>query len=301
MSEKWEPLRMSGTNGESAQIQEHLRKKSTEDLTQDLDNFLDQSTDLNMDIDLLDEYLNLIREKEGFPEFDVENSWFRFERAHQDLLEMETSAEQQSSVSDSVSKRKRSRRVKPIQIFLMVAAIVAMLAVASSCGVVDYIIQAIAEWTDEAFHYNVTGSLGQQNIKPEDTETEHYDSLEEALDAYGVGTEYVPKWYPEDFTCNLVNVLDTSDTIKFRAEYICGEKYIGLTVWEYKRLHALELNALEKNPAVEIYKYGGIQHYIMKNNDTINVTWIEGAEMYTIAGDLSIEEAERMIDSAYEG
>lgn len=301
MSEKWQPLRISGTNGETAQIQEHLREKSTEDLTQELDDFLDQSTDLDMDIGLLDEYLKIIGEREDFPEFDVENSWFRFERAHQDLLEMEASAEQQSSASNSVSKRKKSRRVKPIQIFLTVAAIVAMLMVASSCGVIDYIINAIAGWTDEVFYYDVTESLGEQNIAPEDTEMESYDSLEEALDAYGVGTEYVPKWYPEGFACNLVNVLDTSDAIKFRAEYICGEKYIGLTVWEYKSLHALELNALEKNPAVDIYKSGGIQHYIMKNNDITNVTWITGTEMYTIAGDLSIEEAKRMIDSAYEG
>lgn len=301
MSEKWQPLRISGTNGETAQIQEHLREKSTEDLTQELDDFLDQSTDLDMDIGLLDEYLKIIGEREDFPEFDVENSWFRFERAHQDLLEMEASAEQQSSASDSVSKRKKSRRVKPIQIFLTVAAIVAMLMVASSCGVIDYIIHAIAGWTDEVFYYDVTGFLGEQTIAYEDTETEHYDSLEEALRAYGVGTECVPKWYPEGFACNLVNILDTSDTIKFRAEYICGEKYVGLTIRQFKGANALELNALEKNPAVEIYESGGIQHYIMKNNATINVTWITGTEMYTIAGDLSTEEAKRMIDSAYEG
>jgi len=301
MSEKWQPLRMSGTNGETAQIQEHLREKSTEDLTQDLDDFLDQSTDLDMDIGLLDEYLKIIGEKENFPEFDVENSWFRFERAHQDLLEMEASAEQQSSASASVSKRKKSRRVKPIQIFLTVAAIVAMLVVASSCGVIDYIIHAIAGWTDEVFYYDVTSESNSENIEPELPEVETYASLEEALDAYDIETQYVPKWYPEGFACDLVNVSDASDVVKIRADYSCGETYIGLTIRQYKRPHALELNALEKNPAVDIYEYNGIQHYIMKNNATINVTWIAGTEMYTIAGNLPMEEAKRMIDSAYEG
>lgn len=301
MSEKWQPLRISGTNGETAQIQEHLREKSTEDLTQELDDFLDQSTDLDMDIGLLDEYLKIIGEREDFPEFDVENSWFRFERKHQDLLETEASAKQQSSASDSVSKRKKSRRVKPIQIFLTVAAIVAMLMVASSCGVIDYIIHAIAGWTDEVFYYDVTGSLGEQNIAPEDTEMESYGSLEEALDAYGVGTKYVPKWYPEGFSLEKVKVADASDSIKLKATYSCGKEQIGLTIRQYKSSHALELNALEKNPAVDIYEYSGIQHYIMKNNATMNVTWIEGTEMYTITGNLSTEEAKRMIDSAYEG
>lgn len=301
MSEKWQPLRMSGTNGETAQIQEHLREKSTEDLTQDLDDFLDQSTDLDMDIGLLDEYLKIIGEKEDFPEFDVENSWFRFERKHQDLLETESSAKQQSSASDSVSKRKKSRRVKPIQIFLTVAAIVAMLMVASSCGVIDYIINAIAGWTDEVFYYDVTSESNSEDIKPELPEVETYASLEEALDAYDIETQYVPKWYPEGFSFDKVKVSDNSDSIRIRADYCCGEKQIGVTLWQYKSANALKLNALEKNPAVGIYKYGGIQHYIMKNNDTINVTWIEGTEMYTIAGNLSMEEAKKMIDSAYEG
>ena len=302
MSEKWQPLRMSGTNGETAQIQEHLREKSTEDLTQDLDDFLDQSTDLDMDIGLLDEYLKIIGEKEDFPEFDVENSWFRFERKHQDLLETEASAKQQSSASDSVSKRKKSRRVKPIQIFLTVAAIVAMLMVASSCGVIDYIIHAIAGWTDEVFYYDVTGSLGEQNIEPEDTETESYDSLEEALDAYGVGTEYVPKWYPEGFVCDLVNVRDTSDTINIRAEYCYGERYIGLTIWKYKDHRALDRESIEKDMSdVTSYEYDGVTYYIMENNGRKKVTWIVGSEKYTISGDMPMRELEKMIDSIYEG
>ena len=302
MSEKWQPLRISGTNGETAQIQEHLREKSTEDLTQELDDFLDQSTDLDMDIGLLDEYLKIIGEREDFPEFDVENSWFRFERAHQDLLEMEASAEQQSSASNSVSKRKKSRRVKPIQIFLTVAAIVAMLMVASSCGVIDYIIHAIAGWTDEVFYYDVTGFLGEQTIAYEDTETEHYDSLEEALDAYGVGTECVPKWYPEGFACNLVNVSDTSDAIKIRADYKYGEEHIGVSIWWYKDYRALDSEAIEKDTSdVTSYEYNGVIYHIMENNGRKKVTWIVGSEMYTISGDIPMQELEKMIDSIYKG
>lgn len=291
MSEKWQPLRISGTNGETAQIQEHLREKSTEDLTQELDDFLDQSTDLDMDIGLLDEYLKIIGEREDFPEFDVENSWFRFERAHQDLLEMEASAEQQSSASDSVSKRKKSRRVKPIQIFLTVAAIVAMLMVASSCGVIDYIIHAIAGWTDEVFYYDVTSESNSEDIEPELPEVETYASLEEALDAYDIETQYVPKWYPSGISCDLVNVVDASDVVKIKADYSYGEKHIGLMVWRYENGIPLELRASEKDlSGVELYNCDGNTHYVMANKIKTKATWFTGTEMYVISGDISVKE-----------
>ena len=178
--------------------------------------------------------------------------------------------------------------------------ILAMLLMAS-CGIIEYIIKAIANWSDQVFQYEVTQELRVEEPDPELPDTQYYDSLEAALDAYGVTTEYVGIQFPEGYVFSDVYVRMHADAIKIVASYTCGEAEILLIFWHYKDSTSLEFQAAEKLPAdAECYTRNGIDHYIMSNSgESTVVTWVVGSELYRISGDFSDMQALQMIESIH--
>lgn len=244
------------------------------------------------DMAVLDELVPL-------PDFDLSASWQEFRENHHELLEGLDPADQQSSAFASEEKPKRRRSRKSIRVAVVVVLLLAALAMAS-CGIIERILQAIADWSEEVFHYEVTQELRTETREPEHTDKGHYDSMEEALDAYGVTTEHIGIKYPEEYSFEHIRVWEFPDSVKFMETYVneSDAKEIIFTIWHYNDSTSLELNAAEKMPPdAEIYIRNGNEYYILVNSETTTITWISGFEMYMVWGKLSVEEANQMIDS----
>lgn len=297
MSENGNFRRAGGTGGVTAQIREHLEDKSEAEISEIMWDIFEESEDgAEIDPAVIDAILDILNERDPLPALDVESSLLEFKTRHSELLAGLDSAEQQSSAS--VLNPKKSRRVKPVQIFLAVVALAAMFAIASSCGVIEYIINAFARWTDETFHYQVTEEIGENEITQEDAEEKVYASLEEALDATGVDGRSIPKRFPEGFQFIEARVVNMSDAIKLKADYCRGSEYIGLSIWKYRDANALKATAAEKKLSnVQVYVRNGSEYYIIQNNTSAKATWIVGTEKYVISGNISVEELKMMIDS----
>ena len=302
MSENGRSRRNGGFDGDTAQNQTHQKKQDEETqlekIWQELENS-EEGEEIDPERFLRD--MAVLDELVPLPDFDLGASWQEFQEKHHALLEDLKPADQQSSAFASDEKPKRRRSVKPVRVALVVVLILAMVTMAS-CGIIEYIMKAIANWSDQVFRYEVTQELRVEEPNLELPDNQHYDSLEDALEDYGVTTEYVRIQYPDGFAFQKLQVWEYSDSVKLMATYIHNEKEIIFTIWHYKDSTALELQAAEKLPAdADVYIRNGIKHYVVENTETVTVSWIAGTELYRIAGGFSTEEVELMIDSIYEG
>ena len=300
MSENGRPRRNGGFDEDSAQIHEHQKKQDEEAQLEKIWEELENSEEgieidpekFLRDMAILDDLLPL-------PDFDLSASWQEFKEKHHDLLEGLDSADQQSSAFASEEKPKRKRSMKPVRVALVVVMILAMLLMAS-CGIIEYIIKAIANWSDQVFQYEVTQELRVDVPAPERTDIGYYGTLEEVLEAYGVEPQYADIQMPEGYAFHDVRVAEVANAIKIFAEYTCGTEEIFFTIWHYKDSTSLELQAAEKLPSeAECYVKNGTKHYIMDNSTMVTVTWITETEMYRITGNITTEEAKKLINSLY--
>ena len=301
MSENGRSRRNGGFDEDSAQIHEHQKKQDEEAQLEKIWRELENSEEgeeidpeqFLRDMAVLDELIPL-------PDFDLSASWQEFKEKHHDLLEGLDSADQQSSAFASEEKPKRRQTMKPVRVALVVVMILAMLLMAS-CGIIEYIIKAIADWSDQVFQYEVTQELRVEEPTPERTDIEYYNSLEDALKYRGATTKYAGIHLPEGYILHDVRVFEGTNATKIHAEYTYEEKEILFTIWHYKDSTSLELQAAEKLPAdAECYTRNGIDHYIMSNSgESTVVTWVVGSELYRISGDFSDMQALQMIESIH--
>lgn len=299
MSENGRSRRNGGFDEDSAQIHEHQKKKQDEEaqlekIWKELENS-EEGEEIDPERFLRD--MAVLDELVPLPDFDLSASWQEFKEKHHDLLADLEPADQQSSAFASVEKPKSKRSMKPVRVALVVVMILAMMVMAS-CGIFECIIKAIANWSDEVFRYEVTQELQVEESDPEYNEIDHYASLDEALDAYGVTTAYTGIQIPDVFSFDGVQVIDYDYAVKFVSTYVCKEKEMIFSIWHYKDSTSLDFQAAEKLPIdAEVYIQNGIEYYILVNSDTTTITWISESEMYMLRGDLPMKEVDQMIDS----
>lgn len=305
MSEKRSLRGIGGPGKKPTQINEHLNKQKEDDCLKELWRELDDSED-GQEIDpedflrnmtILDDLVPLPSQGE-----DWNLSWKDFEEKYGTLLDGSEPADQQSSVLDPADKSPNCKRPNCKRVVAVFLAVVLVLALLTSCGFIEYMIRVIAEVRESTFGYSVTEESGTPETIPEETMVKQYTSLGEALNDNDIEMEYVPKWWPEGFKSNRVRVLDFAESEKIVADYLYKEKQIMFSVRIYKDADALKLYAAEMIPlAIEVYVRDNINYYILDNTETINVSWIVDTKVYMLMGDLSLEDAKRMIDSVYEG
>lgn len=303
MSENGRSRRNGGFDEDSAQIHEHQKKQDEETQLEKIWKELENSEEgIEIDPEKFLRDMAILDDLIPLPDFGLSASWQEFKEKHHDLLEGLDSAEQQSSTFASEEERPKRRRFrKPVRVALVVVMILVMLLMAS-CGIIEYIIKAIADWSDQVFRYEVTQELRAEETETKISSTQHYDTLAEAWEGNDIATEYPRIKFPEGYIISDVFVRKYSNAIKIVASYTCKEDEILLTIWHYEDSNSLELQAAEKLPLdAEVYICNGNTFFIMENTDNTTVTWIRGAEKYSLVGDYSAEEGRRMIDSIYEG
>ncbi len=304
MAENGRSRGTSGPKGTPTQIQEHRKKiQDEEDLFEKMWEELDNSDEdgANIDPDKFLREMDILDELNPVPDFDLK-SWEDVRKEFAPLLGDPDSADQQSSASDLEKRPKRRRPMKSsFRTIIALVLIVGILLAVTSCGALARFLKAIGVDTEDTFFFHMLQELRVDHPKPEDTDTKHYDTLEDALEDYGITTEYAEIPLPSGYTTQMVQVREHSDSIKFFAIYESGKSEIFFTIWHYQDSTSLELQAAEIIPQdVEPYVRNGIEHYILENSDSSTITWISGTEMYRVFCPISSEQCKQMIDSIYE-
>lgn len=303
MSEIRKDPAFSGAGESSEQIQGHPIESEIqfERLQDQFSDLLSPSDGKDIDIEALNALLEQMETVSPLPaslSTDPEEGLERFRRRYASVIETADAGDAEET--PSVPEKRRLHSIKPFARALPIAAVLILLlgSVTAQAFGLD-VFSAIARWTSEIFRLD-GGSVpyAAVTIRPLEVDEEAtYESLEEAVKAFGIDAPIVPKDIPERFELIAVTAACYKMGILIRANYESEDGYLQI---RYREAEAQEFTTLEmENGIVDSYFAKGIQHRLVSDLGRQKATWQNGDFECRIAGDISKQEIIDMIDSIY--
>lgn len=301
MSEIRRDPAFSGAGEHSEQIQGHPAQDEAQ-----IERLQDQFVDLlypsdggEIDVEALDALLEQMEAVSPLPaslSTDPEEGLERFRRRYASVIEASDAGAAEER--PPVPEKRHSK--KPFVRMLAIAAVVILLlstVTAQAFGV--NVFAAIARWTSEIFRLDGGSTpYAMVTVRPlEEGETAAYDTLEEAVEAFGIEAPLVPKEIPEGFELVEVTATNRDLGLFIVANYESKDGYFQI---RYREAEAQDFNTLEKeNTRVHSYFKGGIKYRLASDLGRQKAVWQNGDFECRIAGDISEQEIKGMIDSIY--
>lgn len=291
----------SGDGGHSEQIQGHPVQDGPEfeRLHDQLADLLFPEDDGEIDSEALDALLDRMEEVCPLPaslSTDPEEGLERFRRRYGSVME-DMAADTAPDISPVPGKR---HSVKPFARALpFAAALILLLGTVTAQAFGVDVFSAIARWTAEIFRLD-GGSTPYAVVRlhPLDVgEEATYESLEEAVAAFGIDAPIVPKEIPEGFELTRVKAANWPSGLKILANY---ESADGVLQILYVESAKVDVNALEKEyGSVELYCVADSDHYIFTDLGRQKAVWQNGDFECKISGSISLQDMKAMISSIY--
>lgn len=292
----------SGAGERSEQVQGHPARNEAE-----IERMRDQLADLlfpeddgEIDEEALDALLDRLEEVSPLPaslSTDPEEALERFHRRYAPLL-AETGAGGTSREASAAPKKRHCS--KPFVKALPFAAALILLfgTVTAQAFGVD-VFSAVARWTAEIFRLDGGSTLyAAVRLHPlEVGEEASYESLEEAVEAFGIDAPIVPKEIPERFELVEVKAGQRELGIMIYADYKSEDGVFQIRYSE-KAITEIAVVEREDNP-VDSYLTHGITHYLLTDLGREKAVWQNGDFECVLFGDISGQEMRDMIDSIY--
>lgn len=151
----------------------------------------------------------------------------------------------------------------------------------------------VAHWAKETFSFVSDGDI--QPTDPVAPGEEGFASLQDALNKSNRDPSIVPSWIPDNYSLDIV----IKELNPGRESYIA--MYCNDTDTLRIYVHAYLADAPEKIEVdldlIETYSSHGVDYYILSNYEELQIVWTTDPYECNISGDISLEEAKRMIDS----
>lgn len=280
-----------GESNRLAQKHEHLYQKSLEELYDELAALNDAVAGGDVDLELIDAYLDAINIKEALPfnDLEPEASFAVFSEKHALLFDENTAPQ-------------TSRRIHSLPRKIAVAILAAALGCSAIVSASGFdIFGAAAQWTKDFFSFETGTADASDTQTPQDLNSE-YASVQDALNELAIQEKIVPSWLPEGFKLDNIETSVMQNSTKIRATFKCGnDRKFRFTIRHFATAEdALKADVEKTEKNVEAYTIEGISHYILSNTQNQKVTWLNNSTLAIISGDLSEEEIKTMIDSIYE-
>lgn len=272
--------------------QQELDSMSPVDLAEALERTLDSMTEENYDPDLIDAYLDTLDHKVPVHrKFDVEAAYSDFQQRLREMVPAEA-----QKAPEKQGRNTKGRRLK--RNILVAAALIACflgtLAVAQAAGI--DVIGAIARWSEEVFSLgpiryidddqttNVDGN-GDTTGMDSDMPVLEYQSMREALDAYGATDAAIPTWIPDGYVLDHIEILYVEDPLFLyvSADYQLGGSYLSISVANNGSGPNAQVEHLIDSQ-VDPIDLNGFSVYLVENNENYTVVWEMEQYEYCIGG-----------------
>jgi len=256
-------------------------------------------------VDEMEAILAALRKKAPFPHpHTKEELWEEFKEEHAEELaalgirndteteevvekKPETAVEAVRSEAGPAANRPRRRR-GIVRIGLIAAAVVVLMAVVTvAASAMGFNLWGwVPKWSDEDMRF-----------VSEDTEKPYVEHIPDVLASMGITEPLYPTWLPDDFT--------RTESQIFEEPFFLHEKFEGndrrliISIYTADDF-SVQVYQKEPDPPVE-YLAGNTIHYILVNTSNIQAIWSTENYAVQIAGDISYEEMQKIIDSVYGG
>lgn len=242
----------------------------------------------------------------------VERAWESFQKNYMpagddgnSLHEEEMAGEIPREDYPAVPHRSPRHRILRTSLIAAIIVLLSLMLAAQVAGI--NLFKLIGTWTEETFHLTNSTEV-MENREPAssingstnaDTKIQ-YDSLSDALEDNGVSANTIPSWWPDGSQLKKLEVSEFKNMPIIAAQYQSDNRDFTVSVRTIPQGQN-DTAVYEKDDSHVIqYKKGGITHYIISNNKTLQVVWVNNSTVYSISGQLTAEEVERMITSIYE-
>jgi len=286
-----------GAKEEAKLIHEHLTNQTTDDLLDDLSDWLANADGTHFDSENLNAILSALDEvNPESEEFHPEESLAAFHQRFEPVFDKE----ENSSPSPALARHPRHFSRRLIQVAAIIAVMLFSMVTAQAFGF--DIFGAIARWTSSTFHFSdestTFATIGTYPI--EDGEQKSYDSLQAALDDFGVVGNIAPTWVPERFKLQSVAADIKYRDFCIREAYANSDgEYLSVMIRKYDSGKQTEIE--KDTGTTDIYKTNGITHYLISDKSFEKATWINGQLECLIYGKVTHQELKEIINSIYKG
>ena len=154
--------------------------------------------------------------------------------------------------------------------------------------------EKVAIWTQEFFRF---GDINDptEGKNPDIVNNVELDSLRDAMKQHNVEELIVPSWIPEGYQCVGVDANKTPKSLTISAVY---ENHDEQIVFMMRQVVGTKPQQIEKSDdLIEIYTADGVDYYIFSNMDSVQIAWVNGEFECLIIGEVSLNEAKKVIDS----
>lgn len=281
---------------------------SVEELRAELQRYF-QYSDLDDEaVDEMEQILAVLREKAPFHHpHTTEEMWSEFRSEHtEEFAELgirknedaEEVIDEEPKV-DVIEKRSgtrlaaaHSRRGRRFLRAVMVAA-----------AMVVFIIAATV--TASAMGYNLWGWLPKwdsellsfESESPQiETNSISLHGIPSVLTSLGIDEPLYPTWLPDDMA--RTEYVFEEDPFILHEAYSGNDRFLSITISPSSGSETAKYQKLQ-NPPTE-YENSNVVHYIFDNSNNLQAVWNTGAYSTVIAGNITLDEMKRIIDSVYE-
>ena len=155
----------------------------------------------------------------------------------------------------------------------------------------------IAQWGKETFYFY--SSENTDNSEPSPNNGGEYTSLQDLLMRNKIDSDIVPAWIPDGFVLTKCEEIVSPDQKIYRAYYTDDDKDLMIRVQSY--IPSVQYNVEIEDDVIEIYEVSGVKYYIFSNASQVRFVWTVDSYECNVSGDISIDEAKKMIDSIGKG
>ena len=205
---------------------------------------------------------------------------------------------------DSEKERKHQSVKRWSLVAIVICSLLTVSIIAQALGIPLW--TNVVQWTEEHF---IMQFFASPNARENNDSSNEGISAEERI-AWGdevceilaemSSVPNLPTWKPEGFRLEMVDVFEVSNAGMLLSVAYCNsdEEVLMLTVQELPEQN-MEYNIeFERNTqSGKVENHNGIQYYYMENKDQYMVTWQKDGVVLDISGDITEQDARRMIES----
>ena len=241
---------------------------------------------------------------------DTKQAWEEFQTLYntpegENLSLYSTQAPEVRKDKPSAAARRGRPTLRRILVIAAVVACLVVFALPAATGHENFLTM-IGVWTDDSFQFGPNGIPSQNPVAPTkfvltEDQGDTYETLQIALDTYGLTSVKEPTWFPDDMELKSASVFELQNLhrIDFNAFYQSEDATISILYTLYQSGEPTSI--YEKDELkVQLYTVGGITHYVFENNGQRTVAWICGPFKCIIQTNLPEGDMEKIINSMYE-
>lgn len=252
-----------------------------------------------LDVEVIIYISNLLAERQEIPQPDVnkakeeffkyyyplEKSIYDFGDEDNDDFEPETDEHKAASKPDNVVPfRKRLWRKFASAAAVFVIFMFGGTLTAYAFGYDPF--AAVARWNDEHFWFEKKINTAE---------------ITDILSDYSDVEHLVPKWLPEGYEFENVNIVQYPNGRIIRSSFVknVDNEEFHICINYKQDLDNVQTIYEKTDDDAIIYDKGGVEHYIIQNSTNLTIVWLSNDLECSIVGSFSVAEAKKIINSLY--